>query len=550
MRKTNALRSTNAIVATGQGEAGATGRWAGRSKGSRTLKRVLVALGTVVTVVIALVGGGFAWLWTGADVSTVGKGSFTNELVIPSLAEPTRVKANGTKVFDLDMRAGEREFRPGKPTRTWGFNGAYLGPTLRAERGDKVEVRVRNSLDEPSTVHWHGMHLPARMDGGPHQMVDPGGVWSPHWTIDQPAATLWYHPHPHGRTERHVQRGLAGMFLVDDKKSSSLPLPKRYGVDDLPVIVQDVKFDGAQFDYQHGLMQSVGFLGDRTMVNGTLDPYREVRDELVRLRLLNASTARVYSFGFDDNRRYAQIATDGGLLERPVQTDRLQLSPGERAEIVVRVRPGERTTLRSFPQDYGDAWNTRFGGGDDSFDILQLRAAATLRPSPALPKRLGALEVPDGSDATRARFFELKKSGINGRKMAMDRVDETITRGVTETWTVRNNNGMPHNFHVHDVQFRVLEVNGRTPPPQLRGRKDTVFLPNGTTMKLAMRFDGPADPNTPYMYHCHLLSHEDQGMMGQFVVVEEGAKPGQPAGSAQHTHEGGSSGPSNGTAGR
>jgi FtsP/CotA-like multicopper oxidase with cupredoxin domain len=149
------------------------------------------------------------------------------------------------------------------------------------------------------------------------------------------------------------------------------------------------------------------------------------------------------------------------------------------------------------------------------------------------------LEIPDGEGAAvRGRYFDLKLSGINGRGMEMSRVDETVTRGTTEVWTVRNGNGMPHNFHVHDVQFRVLEVNGKTPPPALRGPKDTVFLPNGTTMKLALRFDGPADPDTPYMYHCHLLYHEDAGMMGQFVVVEKGQRAGIPAGHAAHAHDG------------
>ncbi|MFF9798798.1 multicopper oxidase domain-containing protein [Streptomyces rochei] len=144
--------------------------------------------------------------------------------------------------------------------------------------------------------------------------------------------------------------------------------------------------------------------------------------------------------------------------------------------------------------------------------------------------------MPDGTEAVKTRHFDLKRSGINGRAMAMDRVDETVTRGTTEIWTVRNTNGMPHNFHVHDVQFRVLEVNGEAPSGALRGPKDTVFVPNGTTMKLAMRFDGPADPNTPYMYHCHLLYHEDQGMMGQFVVVENGRQAGGP-GRHQHQHQ-------------
>ncbi|MFI5754236.1 multicopper oxidase family protein [Streptomyces sp. NPDC051569] len=499
-------------------------------------KRVLIILASVATVLALAVGGGALWLYSGAKVSTVGRGDFRNELAVPPLAEST-VTADGTRVFDLRMQAGETEFQDGQKTPTWGFNGSYLGPTLRAERGEKVQVRVRNTLAEASNVHWHGMHLPATMDGGPQRMIAPGTTWSPSWKITQPAATLWYHPHPMGETEDHVQRGLAGMFILDDTASRALALPDTYGVNDLPVIVQDTKFDGARFVHAHGLTRTVGFLGDRTMVNGTLDPYKEVGDERVRLRLLNASTARTYDFGFDDSREFSLIGTDGGLLEKAAATDRIQLSPGERAEIVVRVRPGERTVLRSYPLDIGqDFYNQRFNGGDDTFDILELRAKKQLRRSPALPTALGKPEVPDGSHAVRGRSFDLALPGINGHKMNMGRVDETVTRGTTEIWTIRNNNGMPHNFHIHGLQFTVLSVNGREPRPALRGAKDTVFLPSGTTVKLAMRFDGPADPDTPYMYHCHLLSHEDQGMMGQFVVVEKGRKAGRPA--ATHTHQG------------
>ncbi|MEV6108614.1 multicopper oxidase domain-containing protein [Streptomyces sp. NPDC051940] len=500
-------------------------------RGSRLLKKAAIWLAVTATVVVTAAAGAATWLYTSADVSTVGKASFDNRLAIPPLAG-SRVEKDGTRVFDLRMQSGATEFRPGQQTPTWGFNGAYLGPTLRAERGEKVRVDIRNTLDEPSTVHWHGMHLPARMDGGPHQMIDPGGSWSPRWTVDQPAATLWYHPHPHGQTEEHVQRGLAGMFILDDDKAAGLDLPAEYGVNDVPVIVQDTQFDGDRFDHGHRIMENTGFLGDRTMVNGTLTPYHRVGDELVRLRLLNASTARVYNFGFADDRSFSLIGTDGGLLEAPYATDRLKLSPGERAEIVVRAEPGERVMLRGYPVGDGDFWNQRFSGGDDSFDVLQLRAADTLRPSAALPARLVAPETPDGSDAVRDRHFDLRMSGINGEPMRMDRIDATVTRGTTEVWTVRNEDGMPHNFHVHDVQFRVLEVNGEQPPPPLRGPKDTVYVPSGTTMRLALRFDGPADPDVPYMYHCHLLYHEDGGMMGQFVVVE----PGQRAGAVRGGH--------------
>ncbi|MFI5802775.1 multicopper oxidase family protein [Streptomyces sp. NPDC051561] len=499
-------------------------------------KRVLIFLGTLAAVFVAAVGGLFLTQWTGAQVSTAGQVEFRNALKVPPLARST-VEKDGTRVFDLRMQAGTTEFEAGKQTPTWGFNGSYLGPTLRAARGEKVKVRVANGLDEASGVHWHGMHVPARMDGGPHQEVGAGKTWTPYWKVDQPAATLWYHPHPHGRSETHVQRGLAGMFLVDDAKAGALRLPKRYGVDDVPVVVQDVSFDGAEFDHGKGFLQSTGFLGERTMVNGTLDPYQVVGDELVRLRLLNASTARIYDFGFSDDRGFALIGTDGGLLEKPETLRRVQLSTGERAEVVVRMRAGEKTVLRSFPQDnYGDGWQRRFGGGDDSFDVLELRAQQTLRKSGPLPDVLTKLEVPDGKDSARGRYFGLKMSGINGRKMDMGRVDETVTRGTSETWTVRNEDGVPHNFHVHDVQFRVLEVDGRPPQAALRGAKDTVFVPGGSTVKLAMRFDGPADPSTPYMYHCHLLYHEDQGMMGQFVVVEKGQTSSVKAGGEHGGH--------------
>ncbi|MFE9582994.1 multicopper oxidase family protein [Nocardia sp. NPDC006044] len=492
----------------------------------RRWRRLFLGLAAFVALLAVAIAGGVTLTYVNADVSTVGSAEFSNELAIPPLAQ-AQVRPDGTREFQLDMRSGRTEFKPGVATETWGFNGNYLGPTLRARRGEKVAVAVRNQLPEASTVHWHGMHVPAAMDGGPHQMVPAGGTWNPQWTVNQPAATLWYHPHPHGVTEQHVRRGLAGMFLLDDEVSDALPLPKNYGVDDLPVIVQDVKFKGSKFDSAHAIFRDVGFLGDQTMVNGTLTPYRDVGDELVRLRLLNASTARIYTFGFADERQFSLIATDGGLIERPLALDRVQLSPGERAEIVVRVRPGERTVLRGNKLDAGlDFWGQRFAGGDDTFDILELRAAGTLRPSPELPAALAHPSTPDGSDSVRERRFDINLAGINGRPMAMDRIDLTVTRGTAETWTVHNNDGMPHNFHIHDVQFRVLARNDGPPPAELAGPKDTVFLPPNATVKLAMRFDGPADPNAPYMYHCHLLWHEDQGMMGQFVVVEPGGSAG------------------------
>jgi FtsP/CotA-like multicopper oxidase with cupredoxin domain len=342
------------------------------------------------------------------------------------------------------MREGESELRSGTRTSTWGFNGRYLGPTLRATRGETVEMRVTNSLPEPeTTTHWHGMHLPAVADGGPHQVIDHGDTWAPSWTIDQPAATLWYHPHPHERTEEHVYRGLAGMFIIDDPQAAELQLPAAYDVDDIPVIVRDKRFDGDELSFDEGVISPIGQLGD---------------------------------------------------------------------EIVVELAPGEDVVLRSFEPDLGDTgfFNARFSGGADSFDILELRAANQLRESPDLPASLVPRQDGEVPDPEANRRFVLGSRDINDRQIDLGRIDQVARASASETWEVENDSGTPHNFHPHGISFQVLEYDGHPPPPALTGLKDTVFVPPGVTVRLATTAPEYADPDSPYMFHCHLLDHEDR----------------------------------------
>ncbi|MFC7547953.1 multicopper oxidase family protein [Plantactinospora sp. GCM10030261] len=498
-------------------------------------RRLLTAGLLTVPSVAAAAAGGLSWVYATADVDTAGRLRFTNRLAVPPLA-PSTVDGSGRRVFELRAAPGRSALRAGPPTRTWGVNGPLLGPTLRANRGETVLVRVRNDLPEATSLHWHGMHLPARMDGGPHQTVPAGGEWSPSWRIDQPAATLWYHPHPHEQTARHTYRGIAGMFVIDDPAGPPAGLPHRYGVDDVPVIIQDKKFtDGNQFDESAHPMSGVGVVGDTVLVNGTVTPYLPVTTERIRLRLLNGSAARAYRLGLADDRPFALVGTDGGLLAGPHQTNRIQLTPGERAEIVVDLRPGERVVLRSHPPELGLIfWDGRFSGAHDTLDILELRAADRLEPSPALPSRLAA--PPDLSSVPPAatRRFEMSGFKINGLSMDMNRIDFAATRDTVEVWEVVALDDQLHNFHVHDTQFQVLSVNGAPPGPELSGWKDTVHTPQNVTLRLAMRFRDHTDRNMPYMFHCHVLYHEDQGLMGQFVVVEPGQTAGRP--SADHQH--------------
>ncbi|MFD7065467.1 multicopper oxidase family protein [Streptomyces sp. NPDC059906] len=489
-------------------------------------RTMLKALGYGVGGSVVLAGGGLGVYYYTAKLDTVGKVSFDKALRIPPLAKST-TNASGARVFTLGIQSGETRFKGGAATRTWGVNGTYLGPTIRARRGERVEFAVSNGLDQDTSLHWHGMHLPAAMDGGPHQVVTAGATWRPRWTIDQPAATLWYHPHVHGSTADHMYRGLGGLFIVDPEDTEVSRLPSQYGVDDIPMIVQDRAFDGDnQFEMREPLIGgALGVIGDEVLVNGTIGPYVDVTTRLVRLRLLNGSNARLYNLGFSDDRTFTLVATDGGLLARPWNTERLYLSPGERVEIVVAFKPGERVELRSYPSEYGGTLG-RINGFDDRLDICQFRAAATLSDSADIPSTLGTAPDLAGEKVAQERSFALESDKINGKSMAMDRIDFGVRVDTVEVWDVVNDNGFMHNFHVHDVQFQVLTVDGGKPEPHLQGWKDTILLPPGKHFRLALRFRDHTDPNMPYMYHCHLLQHEDNGMMGQFVVLDDGEKVG------------------------
>ncbi|KRB38002.1 multicopper oxidase family protein [Microbacterium sp. Root180] len=485
-----------------------------RRRRRRGLVAVLIAIPLALLVVGVAVW--FAFNATRPTPPAAGTTTFAQPLRIPALA-PSTVE-DGVRVFRLEAREGRTSFVAQGETPTLGYNGEYLGPTLVAARGERVRVEVRNALDESTTVHWHGMHLPAAMDGGPHTPIAAGETWAPEWLVDQPAASLWYHPHLHGRTREQVDAGLAGMFLLTDDEEAALTLPREYGVDDVPLIVQDRSFsaDGA---FGGGLgMQFDGVLGDTILVNGTIAPYFEASTERVRLRLLNGSSARMYDFAFDDGRPFDLIGTDGGLLASPVESTSIPLSPGERAEIVVTLTPGERVVLRSQAPD------PALHAGGAAFDVLELRAAASLVASPEVPPTLAILPGAREADAAAQRSFEMSGHEINNREMDLGRADFTATVDTSEVWTVRNDNPLPHSFHVHDTQFRVLAVDGAPPPARLSGWKDTIALEWDREYRLLVRFEDYADPTTPYMYHCHLLWHEDQGMMGQFLVVEPGQK--------------------------
>jgi FtsP/CotA-like multicopper oxidase with cupredoxin domain len=379
-----------------------------------------------------------------------------------------------------------------------------------------VAVDVANHIGEATTLHWHGMHLPAAMDGGPHQIIEDGAMWSPRFTIRQQAATLWFHPHLMGATREQVTRGLVGLFLLDDDNPAQSRLPHTYGVDDVPLVLQDEVF-GANGQFVRGGRGQV-----TTLVNGTIAPTLKTAQRRLRFRLLNASSNRIYTLGLAGDQAFYQVASDGGLLPAPAAATRLQLGPAERVEIVVDMPDAQPVVLQS----------VRGGNGAAPAALLTIEPAADpaqLPALPPLPAALNAIERLQPETAAVTRDVVLGRDGrgfaINGRAMRtmadMHDMEHTlrVRRGDVEVWNVVNTTRNTHLFHVHDVQFQIVERSSGPITPGESGRKDTVMVRPGETVRIAMRFADYADPNTPYMFHCHILDHEDAGMMGQFVVV-------------------------------
>ncbi len=490
-----------------------------------------------------------------------------------SLDQPFQVpeqalgQRSGDRVlFDLTLRSGISAFFPGVSTPSLGINAHFLGPTLRVKRGDKVTLKVTNQIGRASVLHWHGFTLPAVADGGPHQSIPDGGSWQPSFEVRQDAATFWYHSHQMHETGEQVYRGLAGMFIIDDVYSQGLSLPNDYGVDDIPVVIQDRNFsaDGA-FRYIHTPMdRMMGVHGEVMLINGVYRPRLQAQRSLIRFRLLNGSNARSYRLAFSDGRAFQVIAGDGGFLPQAVMVTELPLSPGERAEILVDVSDRQPVALisRGTPRHAENLMGKASGqvmqlkGRNHSMHLFWIDSrqaedtenrmlSGVLLPrvkpiEPLLNTRPMVLDMgPMGMGRRVMRRMKQGMSGaigpslmgdmniddmmrgqftINDRSMDIDRIDFSVKRDSTEIWVIRNASAMAHPFHVHNTQFYILKRSGRTLLPHERGLKDTVMVSPGEQVRILLPFRYYSNSEVPYMYHCHILEHEDGGMMGQFVV--------------------------------
>jgi len=416
----------------------------------------------------------------------------------------------------------------GSTARLMTYNGAFPGPTLQLHEGEQVRLRFTNLLEEPTNLHFHGLRIPPTVDD-PFRSIEPGESFVYEFGVPwDSAGTYWYHPHIHGHVATQLFAGLAGAIVVDSsRRRSRLRLSESH-----LVVLKDLALEGGGpaphsiFDWMNGKE------GPLLLANGALQPVLRTTRQSIRLRLLNASNARYYRIGIEDH-PLLLVATDGGLIEAPVSLDELLLAPGERAEVLVPFARAGEFSLLNLPYDRGRGIGGMRGDRGGYMGGMHLGGSvATSVASPLLtvaadidsrivplPRRLARVERLEASAARVARRLVLGMTmmglefTINRKTFDENRVDLHGREGEIEVWEIENPTGMDHPFHLHTYSFQVLSRAGA--PEAFPAWKDVVNVRAGEVVRIAVplrHFRGKT------VYHCHIVEHEDRGMMGVLEV--------------------------------
>jgi FtsP/CotA-like multicopper oxidase with cupredoxin domain len=476
--------------------------------------RLVPTLLTVFALVIVL----------GAPVITRHRGEPRKPAAMPedTLLMPAVMKnvssAPGTVEVNLVAEVAHLALLPGHLTNAYAYNGSVPGPTLEVHEGDHVIIHFRNNLPEPTTIHWHGLHIPAAMDGSPLHPIGAGQRYDYVFTIPRgTAGTYWYHPHPDVRTGYQIAMGLYGAIIVRDAKD---PLPA--SLPEKLLVLSDNRFrsDGSPDisdpnSPQGEVDQENGREGNVLLVNGQVAPTISIRSgETQRWRVVNVSAARIYRLSIP-GQTMLHVGDDGGLFEHSREVNDILLSNSERIELLIRGDrpPNTRTSLQTLPYDRYDP-HTRPADWNVVHDLLSLHyASAAPLPSIVLPSRMRKIVALDTMHVLRRPIIVLSQGLINGKIMDMDRVDVRARVGETEIWQIENVVTMDHPFHLHGFQFQILDRDGV--PEPYRSWKDVVNVRKHQTVRIVVRFD---DFPGKWMFHCHILDHEDHGMMGILEV--------------------------------
>lgn len=441
---------------------------------------------------------------TPADAVTVTP--FSRPLVIPKVLTGPNIT--------LTAAATDVQILPGAKTRMWTYNGTFPGPTIRRPAGATTTVTLLNKLPASAgelSLHNHGNHSTSENDGQPDEfLAAPGGSVKYTYTGSEAGgnergALQWYHDHRMDVTGRNVWMGLAGMYIIDDPADPPT-LPK--GEFDVPLLIADRTFSATnQLNYK---FNAAGVTGSRILVNGVPQPYFKVGDRKYRFRILNASNSRWYDLALSNGQAFTQIGTDSGLLPAPVKRTRILLAPAERVDVIIDFarRLGQNIVLQN-----------RAASGSLG-QLMQFRVTRDLTDNSSVPTKLRALPALDATSVA-TRTFEFGRERVGGRWTINDqvfdpeRIDVQPALNTTETWTLTNKSGVPHVIHIHDVDQQLVSRNG-VAPAKYELMKESWQLGIGETVVVKLRF---TDNLGKFVFHCHILEHEDSSMMGQFEVV-------------------------------
>ncbi|SFK57429.1 multicopper oxidase family protein [Geodermatophilus ruber] len=459
---------------------------------------------------------------------------FTVPYQAPPVLAPVRTDpATRTSFYEITQRPFRGQILPGVQTTLFGYNGMVPGPTIRARRNEPSVVRQINTLPEQhptlgyqpwTSTHLHGAPSLPQFDGYASDISLPGQYKDYRYSNSEDARTLWYHDHCVHHTAENVYSGLAGQYHVIDTLEQSLPIP--HGDYELPVSIGDAAFrkDGELlFDNR----SESGLMGDVILVNGRPWPLLRVEQRKYRLRILNASVARGYRLRLSTGAPMTVIATDGGLVRTPQPVTELLLGVAERYEVIIDfagLRAGQRVELRN-----AGVKNAIDYDHTDKVMAFEVTGPATSTVGNEIPAELNPTPKNmhlTAADAVRTRRLRFRRQGgewtidqltwqdVIDSEFRDVRADPAL--GDIEVWELQNNSGgWNHPIHLHLVDFRILDRNGRPPRAQELGPKDVVYLGENETIRLVTQF-GPNEGR--YMIHCHNTVHEDHDMMHQFRV--------------------------------
>ena len=400
-----------------------------------------------------------------------------------------------------------------------------LGPTIKINSGSSVNINLVNHLNEKTNIHWHGLKIPSNMDGHPENSIDAGGSFNYNFTVNQRAGMYWYHPHAEMLTGKQVFKGLAGLFIVNDTEENSLNLPS--GNREIPLVIQDKRISLGSIPYSPTMMEVMtGLMGQYIFVNGVYAPYQNVETAKYRVRILNGSNARIYNLALSNGSPFTIIGNDGGLLASPHSVNNLIVAPGERVDLII-----DFSTLSINSELY--LISKTFNGGDaqgtQEFKLIKFKITNQVTDNFNIPASLSSINQLTEGMATISRNFDIQNSSmnmsgnamthtINNKSFDINRIDELINNGAIEIWTFDNTNGKePHPMHLHGVQFQVLSRTGGRAALMSNesGWKDMVLCMPGEKVKIIIPFNSYSGK---FLFHCHNLEHEDNGMMGQYKV--------------------------------